>query len=83
MAGTTSRSAMIIWRSAVDDSFPSDTRRPVADALGLLNRAISILDSENMPIAAAKVDEARCAVRRISARRDAAFLAEAMQGDPR
>ncbi len=74
---------MMIWRSAVDDSFPFETRSPVADALGLLNRAISILDSENMPIAAAKVDEARCAIRRISARRDAAFLAEAMQGDPR
>jgi len=38
--------------------------RPVERALGLLNRAIAILDSENMAIAAAKVDEARCAIRR-------------------
>ena len=45
-------------------------RQPVEQALGLLNRVIAILDSENMAVAAAKVDEARCAIRRAGQERD-------------
>lgn len=49
---------------------------PVEHALGLLSRAIMILDRENLPIAAAKVDEARCAIRRTTPKLHALFPAE-------
>ncbi len=62
------------------NSFASGDPRPVDCVLGLLNRAIAILDSENLPIAAAKVDEARAAIRSADARIDAAFWTD-MLGD--
>jgi hypothetical protein len=61
---------------AVKDTLLLNNAEPVERALGLLSRAIAILDSENLQVAAAKVDEARWAIRRTNAKLDALFLAE-------
>ncbi|KUR77881.1 hypothetical protein [Novosphingobium sp. Fuku2-ISO-50] len=50
------------------DTILLNNGEPVEHALGLLSRVITILDRENLPIAAAKVDEARCAIRRTTAK---------------
>jgi len=60
----------------VKDTLLLNNAEPVERALGLLSRAIAILDSENLQVAAAKVDEARWAIRRTNAKLDALFLAE-------
>ncbi len=39
---------------------------PVEQVLGLLEQALTILDKQGLPLAAAKVDEARWAVHRAS-----------------
>ena len=41
----------------------AERRRVVALALDLLDRAVTLLDHENLDVAAAKIDEARCALR--------------------
>ena len=62
-------------------SFQLNTAQPVEQALCFLNRAISILDSENMSIAAAKVDEACCAIRRANAGLEASCAANVCWSD--
>ena len=55
----------------MESSLLLNNAQPVEQVLSFLSRAISILDSENMPIAAARVDEARCAIRNANARLEA------------
>ncbi|WP_353230720.1 hypothetical protein [Novosphingobium sp.] len=55
----------------------AERRRVVALALDLLDRAVTLLDHENLDIAAAKIDEARSALRV-----PAHFLAQHNAGNP-